>query len=312
MSQTATAIGVVIPVYNRPESVLEALGSVARQTLIPRRLIVVDDGSTDDTADRIQRWMDCAKLPFEHRLIRQPNSGPSRARNAGAQAVGPVDLLAFLDSDDLWPEDYLRKMSEAMRPTDCVAVSCDRRFIETSLNRVTTLRAAPLQGCATRALLLEYCPNPSSTVMRHSAYLRSGGMDHRYGVFEDLDLFLRVSLMGRWGYVADCAVDYRQLQTGSPPLTGRMGAWRNQLSMIRLIRRFLALPGAAGAISPAEQAEFHCIRWHAAGKALMREKRWNLAAACFGRAIKCKPLHTRSINRLIQALAMRRIGGGGR
>ena len=100
-------VAVVVPVFNRCRVVLEALDSIAAQTRPPTKLIVVDDGSTDDTVEHIERWLSSRQLPFESRLIRQSNAGPSAARNRGAAEADECDLLAFLDSDDLWPTDEI-------------------------------------------------------------------------------------------------------------------------------------------------------------------------------------------------------------
>src|SRR5690349_18098469 len=106
--QTAN-VAVVVPVHNRPTVVLDALDSVARQSLPPQKLLIVDDGSTDTTAASVTRWLCDKSLPFEARLLRQSNQGVSTARNAGlALAVG-CGAVAFLDSDDIWPDDFLQR-----------------------------------------------------------------------------------------------------------------------------------------------------------------------------------------------------------
>lgn len=92
-----TDVSVVIPTYNRAKLVVEAIESVLRQTAPPREIIVVDDGSTDDTAS--------ALASFGDRIIsiRQENQGVGTARNR-ALAVASSPYIAFLDSDDLWLE----------------------------------------------------------------------------------------------------------------------------------------------------------------------------------------------------------------
>src|SRR4051812_26873537 len=88
-------VSVIIPTYNRANVVSEAVESVLNQTYSKVELIVVDDGSTDDTLEKLRRFGNTITV------ITQENAGPSAARNAGiANARG--DLIAFLDSDDLW------------------------------------------------------------------------------------------------------------------------------------------------------------------------------------------------------------------
>jgi glycosyltransferase involved in cell wall biosynthesis len=105
------AVSVVMPVRNRPVQVLEAIASVQDQTLPDWELIVVDDGSSDDTAEVVAR---AAAADPRVRLVRRPPSGVSAARNAGiAAATG--EWLAFLDSDNTWVPHFLQVMLGYLR-----------------------------------------------------------------------------------------------------------------------------------------------------------------------------------------------------
>lgn len=99
-------IGVIIPVYNGERYLAEAIESVLAQTYRPVELIVVDDGSTDSSADIAKRYAPPVRYYF------QPNSGAGAARNRGTD-LAQGDLLAFLDADDLWVEDKLARQMEA-------------------------------------------------------------------------------------------------------------------------------------------------------------------------------------------------------
>jgi glycosyltransferase involved in cell wall biosynthesis len=94
-------ISVVIPTYNRNFCIGRAIASVLRQTCAATELIVVDDGSTDNTRDLIASYGSAVKYLF------QPNAGVSAARNTGVRAARS-DWIAFLDSDDEWLADKLR------------------------------------------------------------------------------------------------------------------------------------------------------------------------------------------------------------
>lgn len=107
-------VSVVLPVYNRAHYVGEAIESVLGQTLPPDELIVVDDGSTDDSVAVIERF-----ARPEIRVLRQPNGGIGSARNAGLRAV-TGELVAFIDSDDLWERDKLALQVEVMRASEDV------------------------------------------------------------------------------------------------------------------------------------------------------------------------------------------------
>ena len=88
-------VSVVIPVYNAAETIVRAIDSVLAQVLRPDEIIVVDDGSTDETAERIKRY------GSQVRYIYQENAGPSVARNKGIEAANS-EWIAFLDADDEW------------------------------------------------------------------------------------------------------------------------------------------------------------------------------------------------------------------
>ena len=97
---TNVLLSVIMPVYNGAEFLAEAVASIVAQAYQPLEIIVVDDGSTDETATIVQ------SLGGEIRYLYQFNQGPAAARNAGL-ALAQGDLIAFLDVDDLWPADKL-------------------------------------------------------------------------------------------------------------------------------------------------------------------------------------------------------------
>ncbi|HKK19558.1 MAG TPA: glycosyltransferase family A protein, partial [Opitutales bacterium] len=128
-SDLTAEVAVVIPVYNRPTILLETLECVFRQTLLPRRVIVVDDGSTDNTADSAEAWLRSQDSIVETSVIRLPKSTAAAARNAGFKMIGDVEYLAFLDSDDHWPTDFLERCVSALsKAPDAVAAITDRRY----------------------------------------------------------------------------------------------------------------------------------------------------------------------------------------
>ena len=100
-------VTVVIPVWNGARFIGEAIENVLSQNYPSLEIIVVDDGSTDDTAEVVRR------LPCDVRYFRQENSGPAAARNRGIRDSSG-DLIAFLDADDLWSEDHLQLLVREM------------------------------------------------------------------------------------------------------------------------------------------------------------------------------------------------------
>jgi len=97
---------VVIPLYNKAAYIDQAVRSILSQTVKDFELIIVDDGSTDDSVRRVEKYTD-----DRIRLIRQDNQGVSAARNKGV-AESKEDYIAFLDADDVWLTDFLKKISD--------------------------------------------------------------------------------------------------------------------------------------------------------------------------------------------------------
>src|SRR5262245_30125310 len=116
---TEPLVSVIVPTMNGGPLLEETLASVARQTWRRREVIVVDDGSTDDTPARLARHGTAITV------VRQENRGPGAARNAGFR-VARGDYLAFLDHDDLWaPAKLERQVDVARRNPASGLIACD-------------------------------------------------------------------------------------------------------------------------------------------------------------------------------------------
>ncbi len=109
-------VDAIIPLYNKAETIKRAVQSVINQTFTQWRLTVVDDGSTDHSADLVGRFTD-----KRIRLIRQENSGPGAARNRGIHEASSR-YVAFLDADDEWLPEYLANMYAALEEHDAALV----------------------------------------------------------------------------------------------------------------------------------------------------------------------------------------------
>ncbi|MCP4075124.1 MAG: glycosyltransferase family 2 protein, partial [Gammaproteobacteria bacterium] len=101
-------ISVIIPSYNRESTLIRALNSVLNQSSKADEIIVIDDGSTDNTANRIRQQFPSVKL------IQQTNQGVSAARNTGIKAT-QFEWIALLDSDDEWLPDKLARIRHAQQ-----------------------------------------------------------------------------------------------------------------------------------------------------------------------------------------------------
>jgi len=105
-------ISVVIPLYNKEKSIVRTLESVKAQTFTDYECIIVNDGSTDSSAQVVEQWIkDNPHYALRFTLYTQPNGGVSSARNRGIQEA-QGDYIAFLDGDDLWAPTYLEEVAK--------------------------------------------------------------------------------------------------------------------------------------------------------------------------------------------------------
>lgn len=172
-------VSVIIPAYNAGRIVGRAIESALAQTAPPFEIIVVDDGSSDDTAAVAEKY--AGKV----RVLRQANAGPAAARNRGARAAAG-EWLGFLDSDDAWfPTKLERQLAHVGSPR--VGLVCCLTNGSVSADRIT------LQS------LWEYnYIGMSGVLVRRAAFEDVGGFDDDPGLIsaEDYNLWLRIAM--RW------------------------------------------------------------------------------------------------------------------
>jgi glycosyltransferase involved in cell wall biosynthesis len=204
-------VSVVIPTYNRAAYVRACVESVLAQTFDDYEIIVIDDGSTDNTRDLLQPWIRTGKISYYY----QDNKGPSGARNAGFnRAAG--ELIAFLDSDDLWPPDKLEWQVRYMRehPDAGVVGGGYEVFDEsTPKKRPPALQEGDISF--EDAFGGGFCfVNAGATLIRAGILRKAGGFDERCRLSEDLDLWLKLLREGcRIVRVPRLALYYRSHST---------------------------------------------------------------------------------------------------
>ena len=186
----AGSVDVVIPLRNGASTIVSTLTSVVAQTLQPRRVIVVDDGSSDGGA----------ALVMGHPMvdvITTPHRGVSHARNTGIKAAR-AEYVAFLDCDDLWRTDKLeRQMAIFNARPEVSVVSCDRIIVRANGDAVSgTLSAPRFRGRVFNDILERSFAIggwSSGMVVRRTSLLLSGGFDEQLQFSEDLEVCLRLA-----------------------------------------------------------------------------------------------------------------------
>ncbi len=192
-------VGVIIPVYNRAKTLLETLPFVAAQTKQPERLVIVDDGSTDDTANVVEAWLTKEDPGFEWQVLREPHRNAATARNVGMTELGSLPFVAFLDSDDHWPNDFLERTASALATNPlAIAASADRYFIDIRSRKKWRDRTQALAKDPISWMFNNGAGIASCSLFRQDAIVAAGCWDEELGTAEDFALFVEVAQLGHW------------------------------------------------------------------------------------------------------------------
>ena len=181
-------VSVIITTYNRAAMVTEAAESVLAQEMTDFEVIVVDDGSTDETEERLS----CFGSPLKYH--QQENAGVSAARNRGL-ALSTAPLVAFLDSDDLWLPAKLRVQYNYMTEHPEVYICQTEEVWWRNSRRINPKKhhRKPSGDIFRRSLNL-CLVSPSAVMMRRELFEKVGYFDENLPAAEDYDMWLRVSV----------------------------------------------------------------------------------------------------------------------
>jgi glycosyltransferase involved in cell wall biosynthesis len=203
-------VSVIMPVYNGAQYVRETIESVFAQTYPHIEFIAVDDGSTDDSLDILNCYASRMKV------IQQTNSGPGAARNNGVQA-STGELLAFIDSDDLWDSTKIeRQVATLTHYPEAVAVYCETRRIDSSGNvfqDTEAYRCSWPSGLIFESLIRGRSNvwfSPTQVMVTRQAFIRAGSFPVDIRQAEDHELWLRLSLEGPMLYMIENLTSYRR------------------------------------------------------------------------------------------------------
>ena len=196
-------ISIIIPLYNKAHQIRNTLTSVLLQTYRDFELIIVDDGSTDDSIAEVQKFDD-----GRIRVIHQRNSGVSAARNRGIKEA-KYDLIAFLDADDEWKPDYLDTQNRlAQKYPECSVFACNYEF-HNSKGQITPTIIKKLPFISETGVLTNYfevasASHPplwtSAIIVRKKAIEAVGGFPVGIKSGEDLLAWARLAVKFKIAY----------------------------------------------------------------------------------------------------------------
>jgi glycosyltransferase involved in cell wall biosynthesis len=237
-------VSVIIPTYNRGSLVTGAIDSVLEQTFTDFELIVIDDGSTDDTVERLDPYMD------RIRYVHQANLGASAAQNAGLREARG-EWVAILASDDIWHPAKLERQLEAVSRLGKGFGACftDCRFVGNPRMQATAFEEAgfrpdqpigPLRNPLRYVWEAAYGLYVQSLLVLRSIVMEVGGFDESLKHSEDRDLIFKMSFKTEFCYVAAPLVDIDRTEAIAR-LTTPSRAWDreaflcNELSLRKML-----------------------------------------------------------------------------
>jgi glycosyltransferase involved in cell wall biosynthesis len=193
-------VSVVIPMYNKECAVESTLESVLAQTRSPDELIIIDDGSTDHSAEIAQRLLSTRAGEIPWRIVSQKNAGEGAARNRGA-AEAASDYIAFMDADDEWLPEYLSEMEKlalSFPSATVLTIRNSRRNARGAIVPAPSPLGSSFFGLVDRPIeayrrgngLL----NSSSVAIRRDAWKRCGGFHTGAPIGEDVTMWLVLGL----------------------------------------------------------------------------------------------------------------------
>lgn len=178
MNRISREISVVIPCYNSENTIAKCITSVFKQTILPKEIIVIDDGSKDQTVIKLQELQKKCPREIDFVILQQTNSGPSVARNNGI-LKSKYSWIAFLDSDDLWLKDKIKIETEFLDSNEDIKILG------------ATMLSTPLQITFKKLLFKNYFQTSSVIVSKECISKALFNEKQKYG--EDYRAWLEIT-----------------------------------------------------------------------------------------------------------------------
>lgn len=254
-------VSVIIPTYNARQYICRAVDSALAQTYQDIEIIVVDDGSTDDTVGVLKKY------GGKVRILSQKNSGPSAARNKGIREARG-QYIAFLDSDDRWASEKLEKQLGVIQDDPAVRfVNCSVCFIDedTGKKRTESKSDIPRQKFLHKLHVENLVGSPSGWLVARECFDAAGVFDESLKVAEDWELALRICKRYKYSVLPQTLL-YMTVRPGSQSSDAR----RNLENELRFIDKIFSDPTADRTLFLKRRALSY--RYQAAAIAFREEK----------------------------------------
>lgn len=287
-------VSIVMPAYNALGTIFDAIDSALTQTRPPLEVIVIDDGSTDGTADAIE-----SRYSQRVSVIRQTNAGVSAARNRGIEAASG-DFVHFLDADDMLNPDKLERSIELAALSGAAVVYGPARYVASDGVTPVNFAFPPLpSGDVLADWLFGTMANGtygvcSSFLVSRAALRETGGFNIEVGHAEDWDLWIRLAAKHRFVALDEPLVTYRVMPTGAS--RSNLGMAHGRLTAVRRAR---ALPEVRARFAPAALDRLEAGRWHVYAMRLWEAGRRSESRRAFAAANRLAPSTARRLYALM-------------
>jgi glycosyltransferase involved in cell wall biosynthesis len=219
-------VSVVIPAYNAAWCIRRAVDSVLKQDFRDFELIVVDDGSTDDTAAILAGYGDAV------RVISKPNGGLSSARNAGI-AVAKGVYVAFLDADDWWLSKKLARQIRLMESRPDLLFCSTASAVQTPTGVCLADWRCGVSATSTLesifAVNAYVAGSGSAVLVKREAFIQTGGFDERLRSLEDIDMWMRLAALGEFACIDEALVCIEKSATS---MSGNLALMRSSAMQV--------------------------------------------------------------------------------
>jgi glycosyltransferase involved in cell wall biosynthesis len=277
---------VVIPAYNCERFIGKTIESVLAQTYGAAEIIVIDDGSADETARIVEQYSGRTRISY----VRQQNQGPSAARNHGV-SLARGDWIAFLDADDIWyPYKLQTQRDYIIKNPDVALFWCDMDNIdEHGHGRRDSMGRDPL---AEIIFNRPVCPIPSSAVMRKDIFDLTTGFNPVLRCYEDVEYFFRVANAFPVMYIAEKLFGYRKYE--KPPDYLRM---RGLVENWSVANALLVMLCRDDLVKLTALSRHSASIYSGAGRHLLRAGNLERARYCFRQSFTQRPFYGRNLRR---------------
>jgi glycosyltransferase involved in cell wall biosynthesis len=289
-------VSIVMASKNYARFLPSAVGSVRAQTFTNWELLIIDDGSTDDTAATIKPFLSDARI----RSIRSDHLGQTRAKNLGI-ALSRARLIAFLDADDVWlPTKLDKQLAVFQAQPETGVVFCRRKLIDDAGKELPPRPTSdPRRGRVLDQLFVQNFVCFSSAIVQREVLSHVGALDPRLDLAIDYDLWLRVARHHTFDYVDEALVLYR---TGHGNLSSKL---TDRVAIaLSIMQRAVLRYGVAEEVPASQIAEGYASTCRTLGYVLRGSEPW-ASARWYWRALQWPAGRLTSIKGLL-AIGLRR------